>query len=441
VRCHFDVLPKNAMGFESSWPNSKRYLPPTRTFVSQESRDTPVDFGAHHRLISSGLVHASNTMRAGPLKVRVTTSSRSDFRSTVVRRHARGGRARAAMPAAFTLLAASLAIVGVTLVRGQTINPSAQMILKTDRPLLPAEIARVLDAAREALKGRTFRLSYQPGGMGPEILIGATGRPRYMRSVSGVGEVSAVAGAVVGAADDTSFSERSDAARHVDIITFTDFTGTRARKCDGSALDSELGIEYEHRSDTDRWTVKARRETMHEFAGALFDVLSGSSPIESGDRRQIGDRETRALRSAFRPPSDSNSDPVMSRATQALCPSTFDVAKLPVARWSPWRRHVKCLGFDRVRSPGARCTPVARDENAGLSSHLTTLRAMRTARLQEGLPPGGLTSATTRRQRYGAQGLVLTSHRYPPEAVISTTIGCLSLITPLPNQNTPIGDP
>src|SRR5882757_1958380 len=78
-------LPKNAMGFEASWPNSKRYLPPIRTSASQESRGTPVDFGAHHRLSSSGLVHASNTMRAGPLKVRVTTSSRSDFRSTVVR--------------------------------------------------------------------------------------------------------------------------------------------------------------------------------------------------------------------------------------------------------------------------------------------------------------------------------------------------------------------
>src|SRR5579863_241053 len=48
-------------------------------------KDIPNDFGAHHRLSSSGLVHASNTMRAGPLKVRVTTSSRSDFRSTVVR--------------------------------------------------------------------------------------------------------------------------------------------------------------------------------------------------------------------------------------------------------------------------------------------------------------------------------------------------------------------
>ena len=42
------------------------------------------DFGSHHCLNSSGVVHALNTMRAGPLKVRVTTSSRSDFRSTLV---------------------------------------------------------------------------------------------------------------------------------------------------------------------------------------------------------------------------------------------------------------------------------------------------------------------------------------------------------------------
>ena len=47
--------------------------------------DSANDFGTHHFLSSSGLVHASYTMRAGPLKVRVTTSSRSDFRSTVVR--------------------------------------------------------------------------------------------------------------------------------------------------------------------------------------------------------------------------------------------------------------------------------------------------------------------------------------------------------------------
>src|SRR5262252_2178724 len=76
-------LPKNAMS-EPSWRNTNRYVPPTRTSSSQESRDRPNDFGTHHRLNSSGLVNASNTMRAGPLMVRVTTISRSDFRSTVV---------------------------------------------------------------------------------------------------------------------------------------------------------------------------------------------------------------------------------------------------------------------------------------------------------------------------------------------------------------------
>src|SRR6187402_3952912 len=79
-------VPKNSMGFAAAgWLNTRRYIPPTRTSASQESRVRPNDFGTHHSLSSSGLVHASNTMRAGHLKVRVTTSSRSDFRSTVVR--------------------------------------------------------------------------------------------------------------------------------------------------------------------------------------------------------------------------------------------------------------------------------------------------------------------------------------------------------------------
>src|SRR5688572_14838804 len=43
----------------------------------------PIDFGTHHRLSSSGLVHASNTIRAGASIVRVMTSSRSS-RSVVV---------------------------------------------------------------------------------------------------------------------------------------------------------------------------------------------------------------------------------------------------------------------------------------------------------------------------------------------------------------------
>src|SRR5215468_289810 len=66
-------------------PKLRRYLPPVRTSISHDRSVMPIDFGTHHFLNSSGLVHASNTMRAGALKVRVTTSSRSDFRSTVVR--------------------------------------------------------------------------------------------------------------------------------------------------------------------------------------------------------------------------------------------------------------------------------------------------------------------------------------------------------------------
>src|SRR3954447_24608872 len=77
-------VPKNA-DCESPCANSKRYLPPTRTSISHESRVIPNDFGTHHCLNSSGLVHASNTRRGGASKVRVTTSSRSDVRSTVVR--------------------------------------------------------------------------------------------------------------------------------------------------------------------------------------------------------------------------------------------------------------------------------------------------------------------------------------------------------------------
>src|SRR5262245_46197155 len=73
--------PKNS----SFSPNTRRYPPPARTSISQVRRTMPIDFGTHHCLNSSGFVHASNKRRAGALNVRVTTSSRSDVRSTVVR--------------------------------------------------------------------------------------------------------------------------------------------------------------------------------------------------------------------------------------------------------------------------------------------------------------------------------------------------------------------
>src|SRR5215470_10138767 len=66
-------------------PKLSRYLPPVRTSSSHDTSVMPIDFGTHHCSNSSGLDHASNTRRAGASNKRVTTSSRSDFLSTVVR--------------------------------------------------------------------------------------------------------------------------------------------------------------------------------------------------------------------------------------------------------------------------------------------------------------------------------------------------------------------
>src|SRR3954453_19961409 len=77
--------PKNAMG--SAVPMSKvsRYPPPTRASTSHVSSFRPMDFGTHHCRNRSASVHASKTTSRGPSIVRVTTSSRSDVRSIVVR--------------------------------------------------------------------------------------------------------------------------------------------------------------------------------------------------------------------------------------------------------------------------------------------------------------------------------------------------------------------
>src|SRR5690606_10583633 len=64
--------------------NTRRYLPPVRTSISQESRVRPAPSGTHQRLKRSGLLQASNTRWTGASNVRVTTNSRSDLRSTLV---------------------------------------------------------------------------------------------------------------------------------------------------------------------------------------------------------------------------------------------------------------------------------------------------------------------------------------------------------------------
>src|SRR5436305_11502795 len=77
--------------------------------MSHESSDGAIAFGTHQRLNNSGLLHSSKTMCGGALNVRVTTSSRSDLRSTAVR------FMRAGLPSFFSGMCLLLLLLGFQL--------------------------------------------------------------------------------------------------------------------------------------------------------------------------------------------------------------------------------------------------------------------------------------------------------------------------------------
>src|SRR5262245_5950966 len=152
-------MPKNAAGSGPPWSNTNRYLPPTRASTSQDSRVIPIDLGTHQRLSSSALVNASNTMRAGPLMVRVTTTSRSDFRSTVVRFFTGPG------------LLSILAFI-VLLLSGQFLDNLFQLV----EAFVPA-LAVPLEPRRLFLQSAPAQLA---GPHAPDLLRGA--EPRLLQN-------------------------------------------------------------------------------------------------------------------------------------------------------------------------------------------------------------------------------------------------------------------
>jgi hypothetical protein len=119
---------------------------------------------------------------------------------------------------------------------------------------------------------------------------------------------------------------------HVDLVTFTEYTGRAASKCDGTALNDHLVIEYEHRSTDNRWTARARTRAFDEPLSPVFDILSGSTPATSGDRRSFDDRTARALAAPWKPPAGAQSGgPLPPGTTQSLW---IDIESLLPLRWS-----------------------------------------------------------------------------------------------------------
>jgi hypothetical protein len=188
--------------------------------------------------------------------------------------------------------------------------PQPRDLLAAAGPLGAADIAIVLAAVRQAVAGRRLRLSYIPNGYGPDVLMGANGRPRYVRAVSGHDSPDGL----------------------VEVVTFTEYTGRQARTCDGAGRSEELVLEYERRSGEDRWSVKARVRQPVEPLWPAFDILAGDVPVEGGDRRAFDLRTGRALVAPWTLPAGAQSGgPVPDGATQSLW---IDVVSLLPLRWS-----------------------------------------------------------------------------------------------------------
>jgi hypothetical protein len=173
-------------------------------------------------------------------------------------------------PGLIAILACCCAAAGFA----QRLNPSAREVIVLPRPLIAAEAALVLAAARQAVDGRTFRLSYQPDGPGPLFTMRSDGRPRYVRAISGT-------------------------SGRADTVSFTHFTGTPARHCDGRPRDGELVVENEQKEGSD-WTVEARTRQAIEINRPAFDILSGDVTVTAGGVQRLGSQTARPFSAAYR---------------------------------------------------------------------------------------------------------------------------------------------
>jgi hypothetical protein len=115
---------------------------------------------------------------------------------------------------------------------------------------------------------------------------------------------------------------------HVNVSSFTHYTGTVARGCDGTTRSSELVIEFENNGHG--WKPTARTRGDSEVNGSAFDILAGRTPATSGDGRDFRGRPARAFVAPFVLPEGSTGGPP-SGTVQALW---VDVVTLLPVQWT-----------------------------------------------------------------------------------------------------------
>ena len=172
-----------------------------------------------------------------------------------------------------------------------------RVLMRESRNLLPAEVAQVLEGSRQAIAGKTLRLAESLGKPGPEMVIGTDGRPHIVRETFGFEGSS-----WNGRGTPPTPLERT----HVDVIHITEYTGRAARRCDGRRSTGELVLDYEHHTPPGQWSVKAGTRDHPEIGlWAVFDMLAGVIPPESGVLRTIDGHPARAFVGRWEAPRDA----------------------------------------------------------------------------------------------------------------------------------------
>ena len=249
------------------------------------------------------------------------------------------------------------ALLAVVLVFGAASGPSPRDLLNAARPLTVNEIAAVLDASRHAVARKTFQVSSLMFQYSGDVLIGPAGRPRFVRSISGI--EGGVVGGVVGtpAHVETHWQE--------EIISIVDHTGRPARRCGGSVEPGELLIVYTRRGSS--WTAVSRRRDPSEVQNATFEhafeLLRGAAALTSGERGSIGGRPARAFVAPWTPPPDRGvgaprltGDPLPNVAGEPAPPEMterlwIDLRSLLPLRWEVMKRGARVYGYDLLQMP------------------------------------------------------------------------------------------
>ena len=162
-----------------------------------------------------------------------------------------------------------------------------QSHLSASAPLQAADIAQLLQAAREQIAYRSLKLSFfATGSPGSEILMDSDGRPVFVRSTGGFS---------------VSLGPGAQPQNRVDSVTLTYYTRQAARYCNGSLAPGEIVLDYQNAGGG--WTVSARHSTpAFEIFAPIFAALMGEVALEDGGRSTIADRPARGLRAPWSPP-------------------------------------------------------------------------------------------------------------------------------------------